>query len=63
MTWTVDEGHALSRVLTPGFDSRDDWQPYNKNYADIAAHMRPAAPPATAKRLGTYWTTRIGRKR
>src|SRR5947209_20575830 len=23
VTWTVDEGHALSRVLTPGKDSRD----------------------------------------
>lgn len=22
VTWTVDEGHALSRVLTPGKDSR-----------------------------------------
>ena len=28
VTWTMDEGHALSRVLTPGLDSRDDWKPY-----------------------------------
>ena len=26
VTWTVDEGHALSRVLTPGKDSHDDRQ-------------------------------------
>ena len=25
VTWTVDEGHALSRVLTPGKDSRNDY--------------------------------------
>src|SRR5438477_11709118 len=28
VTWTVDEGHALSRVLTPGKDSRNDYVPY-----------------------------------
>jgi hypothetical protein len=27
VTWTVDEGLALSRVLTPGKDSRDDYVP------------------------------------
>ncbi len=32
VTWTVDEGHALSRVLTPGHDSHDDWKPYTKNF-------------------------------
>ena len=26
VTWTVDEGHALSRVLTPGKDSRNDYR-------------------------------------
>ena len=41
VTWTVDEGHALSRVLTSGFDSRDDWKRYTKNYAEIAKHMVP----------------------
>ncbi len=25
VTWTVDEGHALSRVLTPGKDSHNDY--------------------------------------
>jgi nucleoside phosphorylase len=63
VTWTVDEGHALSRVLTPGSDSRDDWLPYTKNFAAIAAQMGPLAPALAAKRLGTYWTTEIGGKK
>src|SRR5205823_2330510 len=57
---TVDEGHALSRVLTPGFDSRDDWKAYTKNFAAISADMRPGCPARNAGRLGTYWTTKIG---
>jgi hypothetical protein len=31
VTWTVDEGHALSRVLTPGKDSRNDYVSYTHN--------------------------------
>ena len=63
VTWTVDEGHALSRVLTPGSDSRDDWVPYTKNFAAISAQMGPLAPAIQAKRLGTYWTAEIGTKK
>jgi nucleoside phosphorylase len=62
VTWTVDEGHALSRVLTPGFDSRDDWVAYTKNYDEIAKHMVPRAPARQAHRLGTFWTTSIGER-
>lgn len=62
VTWTVDEGHALSRVLTPGKDSRNDYRPYLHNYAAISRKMRGGCPARQAKRLGTYWTTRIGRK-
>jgi hypothetical protein len=40
VTWTVDEGHALSRVLTPGKDSRNDYKPYTRNFATIAKRMR-----------------------
>jgi hypothetical protein len=36
VTWTVDEAHALSRVLTPGLDSQTDWLPYTES--------RPAHP-------------------
>lgn len=62
VTWTVDEGHALSRVLTPGKDSRNDYVPYTKNFAAIAKRMRPGCPALQAKRLGAYWTTTIGGK-
>ncbi|MGH7524331.1 MAG: hypothetical protein ACREK8_08500 [Gemmatimonadales bacterium] len=58
----LTEGHALSRVLTPGKDSRDDYLPYTRNFATIARRMRPGAPALEAKALGAYWTTRIGGK-
>ena len=39
VTWTVDEGHALSRVLTPGKDSRNDYHSYAHNFASISQKM------------------------
>jgi hypothetical protein len=60
VTWTVDEGHALSRVLTPGKDSRNNYVPYKNNFAKIAKKMRKGCPALNAGRLGAYWTTRIG---
>jgi len=63
VTWTVDEGHALSRVLTPGKDSRNDYLPYKHNFARIAKKMRKGCPALNAKRLGAYWTGTIGSKR
>src|ERR1700751_487207 len=62
VTWTVDEVHALSRVLTPGKDSRNDYIPYAHNFASISKKMRKGCPALLAKRLGTYWTTTIGKK-
>jgi purine-nucleoside phosphorylase len=62
VTWTVDEGHALSRVLTPGKDSRNDYVPYTHNFAKIAKKMRNGCPALQAKRLGAFWTTTIGNK-
>jgi hypothetical protein len=62
VTWTVDEGHALSRVLTPGKDSRNDYLSYTHNFASISKKMRRACPALQAKRLGAYWTTTIGGK-
>jgi len=59
VTWTVDEGHALSRVLTPGKDSRNDYVSYTHNFATIAKKMRKGAPALQAKRLGAYWTTQM----
>src|SRR5947208_11843430 len=58
-TWTVDEGHALSRVLTPGKDSRNDYIPYTHNFATISKKMKGACPALMLKRLGAYWVTTI----
>ena len=63
VTWTVDEGHALSRVLTPGKDSRNDYRSYTHNYSAIAKKMRSDSPARNAKRLGAYWTTTIATKK
>jgi nucleoside phosphorylase len=62
VTWTVDEGHALSRVLTPGKDSRNDYVKYTNNFAQISKKMRNGCPAMQAMRLGAYWTTSIGGK-
>jgi hypothetical protein len=63
VTWTVDEGHALSRVITPGKDSRNDYQSYTRNFASLSKKMRPGCRARQAKRLGAYWTTTIGAKK
>jgi uridine phosphorylase len=63
VTWTVDEGHALSRVLTPGKDSRNDYVPYKHNFAKIAKKMRRDAPAVEAGRLGAYWTMSVAGQR
>jgi Phosphorylase superfamily len=63
VTWTSDEGHALSRVLTPGKDSHDDYVSYTHNFATISKKMRKGCPALEAKRLGAYWTTSIGGKK
>jgi hypothetical protein len=63
VTWTVDEGHALSRVLTPGKDSHNDYLSYTHNFSTISAKMSKGCPALQAKRLGAYWTTTIGGKK
>jgi nucleoside phosphorylase len=63
VTWTVEEGHALSLVLTPGKDSKNDYRPYTHNYALISKKMRAGCPARQAKRLGAYWLTMIGNKK
>ena len=54
VTWTVDEGHALSRVLTPGKDSRNDYKPYTRNFGTISKKMqigkRTIGLPSTGNR-------------
>jgi Phosphorylase superfamily len=63
VTWTVDEGHALSRVLTPGKDSRNDYLPYKRRFVQISKKMRKGCPALNAGRLGAYWTATIGGKK
>jgi len=63
VTWTVDEGHALSRVLTPGKDSHNDYLSYTHKFAAISAKMRKGCPALETKRLGAYWTTTISGKK
>ena len=62
VTWTMDEGHALSRVLTPGHDSKNDWKAYTHNFSALSKKMRKGCPALEEGRLGTYWTTTIGKK-
>ena len=62
VTWTVDEGHGLSQVLTPGVDSHSGWKDYTKNFKQISETMSPTCPARQAGRLGTYWTTQIGNR-
>ena len=59
ITWTVDEHEALCDVLTPGF-GRTAWYPYRRKFADYEAKIRPSAPAAAAKRLGSFFPTSIG---
>ncbi len=63
VTWTADEGHALSRVLTPGFDSKNDWKAYTHNFAKLKAQFRAGCPALEAGRLGAYWMTTIHGKK
>jgi nucleoside phosphorylase len=62
VVWTVDEGHATSRVLTPGKDSRDDYAPYTHNFARLKPLFRPGCPALEAGRLGAYWKAAIAGK-
>jgi hypothetical protein len=74
VTWTSDEGRALSHVLSPGYESHlptEDspaeagmsyWKPYTKNFDAISAHMSKECPAVRSGRLGTYWTTQIGKQ-
>jgi len=58
-----NEGHALSCVLTQGKDSKADYVPYTHNYEIIVKKMRSFCPARVAKRLGSYWLTKVGDKK
>ena len=59
ITWTVDELAGLARVLTPGVPA-EHWHRYTRHFADYQTKIRPHAPAATSRRLGSYLPTRIG---
>jgi hypothetical protein len=63
VTWTVAEVEALADTLTPGH-GRNTWYRYDRRFQD---HYRPmirgGAPSLAAKRLGSYFLTKIGGKK
>jgi hypothetical protein len=59
VTWTVAEVEALADVLTPGFN-RNNWYRYTENFASYLPEIRNGAPARNARRLGSYFPTRIG---
>lgn len=62
VTWTVAEQNALADVLTPGF-GRTAWYRYAHNFdAHFDAQIRAGAPAKAARRLGSWFPTRIGGK-
>src|SRR5947199_4853424 len=58
ITWTVDELAGLARVLTPGVPA-ERWHRYTRHFPDYQNKIRPHAPAATSRRLGSYLPTRI----
>lgn len=62
VTWTVAEVEALADTLTPGF-SRKNWYRYDRFFQEkYVSQIRKGAPALNAKRLGSYFPTRIGDK-
>lgn len=62
VTWTVAEVEALADTLTPGF-SRKNWYRYDRFFKEkYVERIRKGAPALNAKRLGSYFMTRIGGK-
>lgn len=63
VTWTVAENDALADIFTPGF-SRNVWYRYDRNYQQIyEPQIRNGAPAKNAKRIGSYFMTKIKNKK
>lgn len=62
VTWTAAEMLALADVLTPGVNPRTRWYRYARNFEDFLPTIRTGAPARAARRLGSYYPTRIGSK-
>jgi hypothetical protein len=61
VTYTDDEAKALADVLTPGRFSQD-WTHYTHDYESFVPEIRKGAPSLEAGRLGSHWTTTVGKK-
>lgn len=60
ITWTVDELAGLAHVMTPGVNPAK-WHRYDRGFAtDFAKNIRPGAPAAQSKRLGSYMPVTVG---
>ena len=60
ITWTVDELAALAKVMTPGV-TPTRWHRYSRGFkANYAEQIRPGAPAAIGKRLGSYMPVTVG---
>lgn len=63
VTWTVEEAKCLADTLTPGHPSKTDWHPYTHRFQDeYVPLIRKGAPALSSKRLGSWFSTRIGNK-
>jgi hypothetical protein len=63
ITWTVDELAALAHVMTPGVGPAR-WHRYARNFQSrYAKQIRPGAPAALSKRLGSYMPVSVGQTR
>ena len=62
VTWTVAELNALADVLTPGHP-RSHWYRYTRGFEDrFLPQIREDAPARQAKRLASWFPTKIGTK-
>ena len=60
ITWTVDELDGLAQVMTPGVTPAR-WHRYSRGFnSKYAARIRPGAPAAHLKRLGSYMLATVG---
>ncbi|MGV8910861.1 MAG: hypothetical protein ACOH1Y_17950 [Propionicimonas sp.] len=63
ITWTAAEMQGLADVLTPGVDPRTRWYRYDRGYESLLPAIRNGAPARMARRLGSYYPTRIGNRK
>lgn len=62
ITWTIAEQNALADVLTPGH-GRGTWYRYDRFFEDhYAPLIRDGSPASRSRRLGSYFSTRVGDK-